>query len=150
MMMMQWIAQVAGAQDAMISGKWLIAVIPVVFAGVGVLLSKNKWMQKGAAQARSVTVENQPLQVTSTVPLATKAELEALEARLTAELSKIEVSLASERSVARTANGNLHARIDKSTEQLAEVKGELRGIAENISRLLDLSMNRTTRRHPQG
>lgn len=149
MMMMTYLAEVAAA-DTMISGKWLLAVIPLVLSGLGVLLGKNHWEKKGAKEARSVTVENQPLQVTSTVPLATKAELEALEARLTVELSKIEGSLTSERAVARIANGNLHARIDKSTEQLAEVKGELKGIASNISRLLDISMNRKTPPRGQG
>lgn len=145
-MMLNLLAE-AVPPDPMISGKWLLTIVPVVASAIALLLGKSHWEKKGAKEARSVTVENQPLQVTSTVPLATKAELESLEARLTTELSKIEGALTSERAVARIANGNLHARIDKSTEQLAEVKGEIKGIAENISRLLDIAMNRkpTTR-----
>ena len=144
--MMNLLAEAAAAADPMISGKWLLALVPVVASAVALILGKSHWEKKGAKEARSVTVENQPLQISPILPLATKAELEQLEARLTVELSKIEGALTNERAVARIANGNLHARIDKSTEALAEVKGQLSGIGENVSRLLDLATKRAPQR----
>lgn len=128
------LAEAAGA-DPMISGAWvtgvIVAIIGAMFAGF-----------KGGRAGR-VKVEPQPLAVEITSTLATKKELEDLEGRIVAELKKLEGALNGERSVARIANGNLHARIDKTVESLAEVRGELSQINANLNRLVDLAMKHT-------
>lgn len=101
---------------------------------------------KKVSDAKKVRVEPNPFPIELSEKVATKEELDALEERIGAELKKIEAALLKERDVARTANGNLHARIDKSTEALAEVKGELHQINENLSRLLDVAIKGKTSR----
>jgi hypothetical protein len=85
-------------------------------------------------------VEPNPLPVSLVAALATKEELQALEARLTHELKKLETALVGERGVARTANGNLHARIDKTSEGLAAVQATMTQINANLNRMMDMMM----------
>ena len=144
----------AEKQDPMISGNWLVnalvILIPVIASAFVVVVGKNHWKAQGnkEAQKRTTTIEGQPLGVKleeQPDPPATKKELSALEERITRELKKIEEALGKERDIARVANGNLHARADKSVEVMAEMKGELKQISENVDRLLDLAMKRPTR-----
>lgn len=132
--------------DPMISGTWLIGIIGALStAAVGIMGKVN--VDKARKQ-RSTIIENQPVGVRleeQPDPPATKKELLALETRLTTELKKIEEALGKERDIARVANGNLHTRADKSVEVMAEMKGELKQISENVDRLLDLAMKRPAR-----
>ncbi|MEI7912542.1 MAG: hypothetical protein WCK77_23180 [Verrucomicrobiota bacterium] len=128
--------------DTLISGNWLIA-ISGVFAGalVGLVQEMRKRSAVEAVRSKnSTTIEGQPISVDVVHHLATKGELNELEARIVAELKKFENALATERSIARTANGNLHARMDKTGDAVMEMRGELHQINANLNRLVDLAM----------
>lgn len=127
-------ASPAGGVDGMTITVGAIAAVGVAVAAA------VKAFRNGEAKGKGLRVEPQPLAVEISSTLATKKELEDLEGRIVAELKKLESALSNERSVARTANGNLHARIDKTTESLAEVRGELSQINANLNRLVDIAM----------
>lgn len=133
------------AADPMISGNWILALIGAL-ASAGTLIYGKAQGRKEGREKRSVTLEDQPIGFSHHSPPATQAELSDLKRDMDGRLAKIENTLSEERSIARTANGNLHARIDKSTEALAEVKGEIRQIGDNVSRLLELAMRKPTTR----
>lgn len=130
----------SGASDGMLITGGAIVAIGTATAAVVAAFKKG--------QASRVSVDPQPLSVALTQTLATKGELAELEARIVAELKKFETALTTERSVARTANGNLHARIDKTVESLMEMKGELHQINANLNRLVDLAMKPAGRKLP--
>lgn len=130
----------AATSDPMISGNWLIALVGAISTGAVAIIGKMKVDQAKRTKTATV-VENQPLSVAVVDTLATKEEMRELEARLVSEIKKLESAIANERSVARIANGNLHARIDKSAEGIAEMKGQLTQMNANLNRLLDLVMN---------
>lgn len=138
--MIPFLADAVTAPDPMISGNWIITLIGALVSGAALLLGKAQG-KKEAREKRSVTLEDQPISFAHQSPAATQAEVGELKRDMDGRLSKIETALAEERSIARNAIGNLHARIDKSTEALAEVKGEIRQIGDNVSRLLELAMN---------
>ena len=132
--------------DAMISGNWLIAICTLLVAAdlcIVQELRKNSAVAS-ARRMSSTLIEGQPISVEVVGKLATKGELADLEARIVAELKKLESSLLSERSVARTANGNLHARIDKTDGCMMEMKGQLHQIVANLNRLVDIAMQHPT------
>lgn len=88
-------------------------------------------------KSTGVTLSPDPLQVQEVEKLATKAEMMAMETRLSNKIAEVEGDMAEERKVARTANGTLHRRIDELVETLAETKGLLTGVKENTERLLN-------------
>jgi hypothetical protein len=65
--------------------------------------------------------------------------------------------LESERGIARTANGNIHHRIDALSERLGDrlskLEGTLMGVADTTRTLLDLALgklsNTSSRKTPQ-
>lgn len=85
-------------------------------------------------------VSPDPLQVQEVEKLATKAELDSVARTLESDIAEIHDVIGEERKIARTANGNLHKRIDELVETLAETKGLLSGVKENTDRLLARSM----------
>ena len=114
-----------------------LAAVPAIIAAY----------KKGQATPRPrVTIDGQPISVEVTQQLATKGEMRELETRIVSELKKLEASLNNERSVARVANGNLHARIDKTDGVMMEMKGELHQINANLNRLVDHAIGGVTRR----
>lgn len=117
------------------------ALVIAIIAALG----GGGFLGKKISDAKRIRVEPSPLPVEIVKNLATKDELDEVEKRIAGEFKKIESALAKEREVARTAQGNLHARADKTAEALAEVRGELNQINENLGRLLDLAMKRPTR-----
>lgn len=123
-------------QDDGTLGQILPWITTFVVAVISAVLGKK------VSDAKRVKVSPSPFPIELSEKVATKEELDALEERISEELQKIEAALLKERDVARTANGTIHARIDKSTEAIAEVKGELNQINANLSRLLDLAMKR--------
>jgi hypothetical protein len=140
-------AQTGAAPADVISTTAATTIITTIFTGIALVMGKV-WGKRQEAQKRTTTIAGQPIGVRleeQSDPPATKKELEALEQRMIAELKKIEAALGKERDIARTANGNLHARADKSVEVMAEMKGELKQISENVDRLLDLAMKRPSR-----
>jgi len=123
----------------MIPGEWIITVIVAVIGALGGIYLKRTGVAQGRAE-QSTVIANEPLSIAITQTLATKDELEALEQRIMEELKKLEGSLSNERAVARNADGNLHARINKAVEGMAEMKGELHQINANLSRLIDMAI----------
>jgi len=123
----------------------IIALLGAIAAFIVKIQTRKHAFQEGHEKGRAerVEIEPNPLPVELVETIATKKELQELEARITRELKKIEDALGNERDVARKANGNIHARIDKSSEALAEVRGELKQISENTDRLLDIALKRS-------
>jgi hypothetical protein len=134
----------AGQQGPSVDGAWVTGFVVAVLGAVGTLLG----YQKG--RKTKTEVEPNPLPVAMVSELATKDELTALEARLVGEIKKLETALVGERGVARTANGNLHARIDKTSEGLAAVQATTTQINANLNRLMDLLMTGVVKpNHPR-
>jgi len=125
--------------DTLISGNWIIGIVGALTTAAATIIGKMK-IDQAKREKTSTRIEDQPLAISLVETLATKDEMQALEARLVAEIKKLETAASKERDVARAANGNLHARIDKSSEALAEMKGQLIQISANLSRLVDMAM----------
>lgn len=125
--------------DTLISGNWIIAIIGTLTTAATAIIGKLK-LDQVKREKMSTRIEGQPIGVELVETLATKQEMRELEARLVTEIKKLESAASKERDVARIANGNLHARIDKSSEALAEMKGQLIQISANLSRLVDMAM----------
>jgi hypothetical protein len=112
---------------------------------VVLLLGRNHLKQQGAKEAAlrmKTTLEDQPIGVELVETLATKDEMRQLEARLVAEIKKLEGAILNERAVARTANGNLHARIDADSKAISNMTGQLTQIDANLSRLINLQLTK--------
>lgn len=124
----------------MISGNWLIGVLGALSTAAVAVIGKLK-LDQAKRERTSTRIENLPITVSLVETLATKEEMASLEARLVAEIKKLEGSLGKERDVARTANGNLHARIDKTSDNLSLMRGEIGQMNANLNRLIDLAMN---------
>lgn len=123
--------------DALIPASVLISIVPaVITAVIGGLVGKK------ISDSKKITIDPLPLPIELAEKIATKEELDALEARIFRELKNMEEALSKERDIARIANGNIHKRIDTSTVALAEMRGELKQIAEGMSRLLDIATKR--------
>lgn len=133
-------ASAPGQNDSMLITGGAIIAIGTASAAIIAAFKKGK--------ASRVSLDPQPLSVALTQTLATKQELAELETRIVGELKKFETALLTERSVARAANGNLHARIDKTVESMAEMKGELHQINANLNRLVDIAMQPHPTRKP--
>ena len=110
---------------------WVTGFVVAILGAVGTMMGYSK------GRKTSTAVEPNPLPVAMVQDLATKEELRELEARLVAELKKLETAISSERAVARTANGNLHARIDKISEGLAGTTATMTQLNASLNRVLD-------------
>lgn len=143
-MSMQLLAEAAGA-DPMISGSVVIGIIGAITTLVVGLVGKLK-VDQARRERTSTRIEGQPISVELVETLATKAEMRDLEGRLVAEIKKLEGVISGERAVARTAVGNLHARIDKTAEGLAATTATMTQLNANLNRVLDLLLKRPTAR----
>lgn len=135
---MPMLANAGADPDPLISGNWLIAVIGAIASAAAMFWGKHQ----GKKEATETKITNQPIRIHDESPSATQDELRELKEDIDKRLQKIEQALTEERAIARTANGNIHARIDKQSETMAEMKGELHQVAANVRALLDISMKR--------
>jgi hypothetical protein len=126
-----------GGFDGLTVSAAAIAAIGVAFAAVVKAFRAGE--EKGKQQRTKI--EPTPLPVCLVETLATKEEMRELEGRLISEIKKLETALVGERGVARTANGNLHARIDKIAEGLAATTATMTQLNAGLNRVLDLLMN---------
>lgn len=116
-------------------GSWITTgFIVAFFAGIaGIVIA----YRKGAASKEVVVKPEQKY--------VTQEELAKLEEALQAGFERIQEQFDQERGVARTANGNIHKRIDVTqsivTEMKGEMKGELKHLNQNVQRLLDYFTN---------
>jgi hypothetical protein len=147
-MINQLILAAAADADQMISGQWLIGAIGAVATGIALVVGKTQGRRQARAETTTL-IEGQPISVAMASKMVTKDELAELENRLVTEIKKLEQALGKERDVARTANGNLHARIDKTSDSLNLMRGEIGQMNANLSRLIDLSMNPKPRTNPR-
>ena len=123
-----------------------VAAIAAIGVALAAAIKAFKAGEQRGLQKREVTVEPNPLTVSVVSELATKEEMRDLESRLVMEIKKLETAISSERAVARTANGNLHARIDKVSEGLAATTATMTQINVSLNRVLDLLLAGDTRK----
>jgi hypothetical protein len=136
------LAETAAQHDPMVSGAWVTGFVVAVLGAVGTLLGYNK------GRKSKTEVEPTPLPVSIVSQLATKEEMRELEGRLVTEIKKLETAVGGERGVARIANGNLHARIDKVSEGLAATTATMNQINVSLNRVLDLLVAPSTPAKP--
>ena len=127
------------ASDPMISGNWLIALVGAISTGAVAIIGKMKVDQ--ARMKTSTVIENQPLPVNLVDTVATKEELKSLERRILKEITKQESAFEKERDVTREELGKIHSRLDRTSECIAEVKGQLSQIEKNLNRVLNILTN---------
>lgn len=138
--MMTILAEAANASDPMISGNWLIGVIGAISTGAVAIIGKMK-VDQVRRMKTSTVIENQPLPVNLVDTVATKEELKSLERRILKEITKQESAFEKERDVTREELGKIHSRLDRTSECIAEVKGQLSQIEKNLNRVLNILTN---------
>ena len=102
---------------------------------LGTQLKRAWW--PSALQKKEVKVGPLPLPVEIVKTLATKEELHELERSMGCDLASLRKQMNQERQTSREAFGKVHHRIDLLLSNSSEMKGELKGIAGNLSKLID-------------
>ena len=131
-----------------ISTTAVTAIISSIFAGIALVAGKF-WGKRQAVEERSTTIKNQPVRVKveGDEEYVTNAVLEGHLDRIEATFDEIKEALGSERDIARTANGNIHKRIDALSERLGDrlssLEGTTKAINETVGKLLDLALGKT-------
>jgi len=142
------IAEAAPAADAMVSLPALSAFIVAVLGAVGVIIAKKKGKDEGREEEkqRHVSISGQPVGIRVEEEHVTRGELHGHIARIEGDISEIKESLEGERGIARTANGNLHKRIDALSERLGDrlstLEGTTRAIETTTNKLLDIALGK--------
>lgn len=122
---MTWLAEVVAA-DPLISGDWLLKVIPVTAAALVLIIGRGYFKQQGRAEVQEgkVTLEGQPVAVKLEEHFVTRREFDRLE-RMTDRLGRDlnnqykELSVAAgdrEQRITDKLDGiarAIHARIDE-------------------------------------
>lgn len=147
--MIQILADAATKPDAMISGEWLIAIIGALASAAALVIGKVQG-RKESESSRDVTIK--PPVPRLDVNMHEDPEFVTMEVfnghlkRIEESFFKIEQALDSERGIARTANGNIHKRIDAMSERLGErlskLEGTSEGIAKTTATLLDIALGK--------
>lgn len=142
--MMHLLAETAAADpDTMISGKWLLAIIPAVIAALGAVWVKAK--SAGIKEATSkITIADQPVNVkTQADPVyAYRDDLDDHIARIDKTFTEVWDAIEGERKIARDALGKIHGRIDNQATSLATMTGTVKAINETLGKLLDLALGK--------
>ncbi len=143
--------------DTMISGDWMLKLVAALFTGAALVLGRY-WGKREAVQ-QDVTLKSPvPTVRTQEEPeFVTMGTFNGHLKRIEESISAIEAALESERGIARTANGNIHHRIDALSERLGDrlskLEGTLMGVADTTRTLLDLALgklsNTSSRKTPQ-
>lgn len=126
---------------------WVTTFVVAVIGAVLTPALKRRWKEEALREAR-VTI-HPPVPTIHTkeeVELVTKDELNEHLARIEKAFDEIKDALDSERSIARTANGNLHKRIDAMSERLgdrlANLEGTAKATADTVKTLLDIALGK--------
>lgn len=147
-MMMQMLAE-TGAADPMISGAFVLKIIGAIFSGV-VLLLGGRHLGKKEERQNNVTIKDQPVNVrTHTDPeYVTTDTMNGHLVRIDDAIAEIKEVLDGERTIARTANGNIHKRLDALSERLGDRLSKLEGtsesVRETVDKLLDIALGKPT------
>ena len=137
-----------GSGDDNVSLTALGAFLTVVLGAVAAFIAKKKGKEEGVLeeQNRRVSIADQPVGVRLEDELVTRMELQSHIARIEGDIGAIKEALDGERGIARTANGNLHKRIDAMSERLGDrlsrLEGQTAGIFETTKALLDLALGK--------
>ena len=135
-----------------------VAAIAAVGTAIAAVIKAHKaGEEKG--KAMRAKIEPTPLPVAIMGQLATKEEMRDLESRLVTEIRKLETQVHGERSVARTANSNIHQRLDQMAEKkdltriheridtqavaTASAAAALQEVKNNVNQLLSIALNKT-------
>jgi LPXTG-motif cell wall-anchored protein len=113
--------------------------VSLVLGAVGAFLAKKKGKEEGKQeeQQRRVSIDGQPIAMKVDERFVTHSEFTAHMDRVESDITEIKESLDGERSIARTANGNIHKRIDLLSEKLGDRLSKLEGITESINKTTD-------------
>jgi hypothetical protein len=152
------LAETGGGFDGLTLSVAAIAAVGVAVASA--IRAFRAGEEKGKQQRTKI--EPTPLPVSVISQLATKDEMKELEGRLVGEIRKLETQVHGERSVARTANSNIHHRLDTMAEKkdlvriheridtqaiaTASAAAALHEVKNNVNQLLSLAL--TTRKPP--
>jgi hypothetical protein len=126
-------------------GVWLsVAAITAIGAAViGVVKAFKAGEAKGKSSQEFTLKKPVPTVVTREEPAwATKPELEDHEERTKAEFAQLWEAIDGERKIARDALGRIHGRLDKQSEATAKVQGTVDEVKSNVSKLLDIALQR--------
>ena len=141
---MQLLAETA-RPDFMISGNWLIGALLLLIPVIGGVWIKAKAAGRSEGEtSRQVTLKKPvPTVVTREEPAwATKPDLEDHEERTKQEFAQLWEAIDGERKIARDALGRIHGRLDKQSEATAKVQGTVDEVKSNVSKLLDIALQR--------
>ena len=129
----------------MISGNWLIGALLLLIPVIGGVWIKAKAAGRSEGEtSRQVTLKKPvPTVVTREEPAwATKPDLEDHEERTKQEFAQLWEAIDGERKIARDALGRIHGRLDKQSEATAKVQGTVDEVKSNVSKLLDIALQR--------
>jgi hypothetical protein len=149
-MMMHLLAETAAAPDTLISGNWIIGVIGALATAAALILGKLQGRKQGMQEAtNNVTIQTPvpkfDVNTREEPEFVTHSQLNGHLGRIEDTFEEIKAALNSERGIARLANSNIHARLDKVMENQAESRGELKQINLNVQRLLNQGGNKPPR-----
>jgi hypothetical protein len=147
---MMYLAETAAAaSDTMVSGNFITALVVALIGAAATAYARISGKKQGLEEAtNNVTIQSPvPTVRTKEEPeYVTMASFNGHLKRIEESIAGIESALENERGIARTANGNIHHRIDALSERLGErlskLEGTLSGVAETTRTLLEIALNK--------
>jgi len=113
-------------QDSLVVILGVLGTVGLILGCIFTVLRILQHIRRG-----DISITPNPLNVSTTEPLATRHDLEACVAR-------IDASLTEERNVAREALLRVHGRIDAIAHNGAELSGKMSHISTQVAQLFDL------------
>lgn len=135
--------------EIMISGEWITTITVAIIGAIGAVWLKGRSSGKREEAERRVTIDGQPLSFTNCSPNVTHLEMSELKRDMDLRFTKIEAALSEERTIARVALGKIHARLDSGAVAVAEMKGGMESISNNVDRILAIMMTPNNQRPPR-
>jgi hypothetical protein len=131
------LAQQPGVKEASGEGSWITTgFVVAICAGLAGIIAAYR---KGLATPAPLKKEAENDEV------VTRGEFVKMENEMREGFKKVGEQIDSERSIARTAIGNIHKRIDVSQSMISEVKGALDEIKHNVHMLVETIVKKNTK-----